>query len=156
MFFCRFFHSTVRVFTNRIVFQNAGRFGIDIKEPAKVAISKPRNPVIARFFRWAKLAENAEFGFDKMVKWKYKVNFQLYIDFSETTFYLEDENISEQDKNYTETQKTVQKTNENCIENKKTTQKIILSMSENPSITKAQLSENIGISVSTDNQNTKI
>jgi len=110
-------HSTIRVFTNRIVFQNAGRFGIDIKEPAKVAISKPRNPVIARFFRWAKLAENAGFGFDKMLKWKYKVNFQSYIDFSETTFYLENENISEQDKDYTETQKTVQKNDENYIEN---------------------------------------
>jgi len=54
--------------------------------------------------------------------------------------------------NCIENKKTVQKTalknNENYTENEKTTQKIILLMSENPSITKTQLSENIGISVS--------
>jgi len=46
------------------------------------------------------------------------------------------------------TQKTVQKTVENYTENEKTAQKIVLLMLENPSITKAQLSESIGISVS--------
>ena len=65
-------HSTIRVFSNRIVFQNSGRFYIDIEEARKLAISKPRNPVIARFFRWANLAENAGFGFDKMLNWKHK------------------------------------------------------------------------------------
>ena len=45
-------------------------------------------------------------------------------------------------------QKTVQKNDENYTKNEKTAQKIILLMSENPSITKVQLSESIGISVS--------
>jgi ATP-dependent DNA helicase RecG len=81
-------HSTIRVFSNRIVFQNPGRFYIDISETPKEAISKPRNPVIARFFRWANLAENAGFGFDKMLIWKNKVEFETHIDYSEVTFYL--------------------------------------------------------------------
>ena len=81
-------HSTIRVFTNRIVFQNPGRFDISISEWHKNAISKPRNPVIARLFRWAKLAENAGFGYDKMLTWKYKVEFCTNIDYSEATFYL--------------------------------------------------------------------
>jgi len=43
------------------------------------AISKPRNPIIARLFRWAKLAENAGFGIDKMLVWKNKVEFDTKI-----------------------------------------------------------------------------
>jgi ATP-dependent DNA helicase RecG len=39
-------------------------------------------------FRWAKLAENAGFGYDKMLAWKYKVEFDSNIDYSEATFYL--------------------------------------------------------------------
>ena len=82
-------HSTIRVFSNRIVFQNPGKFHINISEIPKNAISKPRNPVIARMFRWANLAENAGFGFDKMLVWKHKVEFETHIDFSEVTFYLD-------------------------------------------------------------------
>jgi ATP-dependent DNA helicase RecG len=81
-------HSAIRVFNNRIVFQNPGRFDINISQWQKTAISKPRNPVIARMFRWAKLAENAGFGYDKMLAWKHKVEFVTYIDYSEATFYL--------------------------------------------------------------------
>ena len=83
-------HSTIRVFDNRIVFQNPGRFDINISQWHKNAISKPRNPVIARIFRWAKLAENAGFGYDKMIAWKHKVEFNTDIDYSEAAFFLED------------------------------------------------------------------
>lgn len=85
-------HSTIRVYTNRIVFQNAGRFYIDIAKLGKEAISKPRNPVLARTFRWAKLAETAGFGIDKMLKWKNRVDFETQIDYSETIFELDLEN----------------------------------------------------------------
>jgi len=77
----------------KIVYQNPGRFDINISEWHKTAISKPRNPVIARLFRWAKLAENAGFGYDKMLAWKHKIEFDTYIDYSEATFYL-GENVS--------------------------------------------------------------
>jgi len=64
-------------------------YKIDISELQKNAISKPRNPVIARIFRWAKLSENAGFGFDKMLVWKNKVEFDTKIDYSEVTFFLD-------------------------------------------------------------------
>ena len=37
----------------------------------------------------AKLAENAGFGFDKMLLWENNVDFKTYIDFSDVTFYLD-------------------------------------------------------------------
>ena len=63
----------------------------------KNAISRPRNPLIARLFSRARLAENAGFGFHKMLV--YKVVFETYVGYSEVTLYLDkvikDKNIPE-------------------------------------------------------------
>jgi ATP-dependent DNA helicase RecG len=126
-------HSAVRVFSNRIVFQNPGRFDINILEWHKTAISKPRNPVIARIFRWAKLAENAGFGYDKMLAWKYKVEFDTNIDYSEATFFLSEKSADTQ-QNF-KSKKTVEKTVE----------KIIEAITNNPLITQGELSELTGL-----------
>ena len=63
-------HSTVRVFADRIEFQNAGRFMFDLKELKKQLHSMPRNPVLIKLFRFAKLGENAGYGIDKMLTWE--------------------------------------------------------------------------------------
>jgi ATP-dependent DNA helicase RecG len=63
-------HSTIRVFYDRIEFQNPGRFAIDLNSIGKVIASNPRNPSIIRFFRYAKLAENAGYGINKVLGWK--------------------------------------------------------------------------------------
>ncbi len=63
-------HSTIRVYSNRIEFQNAGRFIIDLNKLKKQISSIPRNPSIIKFFRYAKLSENAGYGIDKMLRWK--------------------------------------------------------------------------------------
>lgn len=63
-------HSTIRVYTNRIEFQNAGRFIIDLDKLYEQISSMPRNPSIIKFFRYAKLSENAGYGIDKMMRWK--------------------------------------------------------------------------------------
>ena len=125
-------HSTIKVFNNRIVFQNPGRFYIDISKLPKNAISKPRNPIIARLFRWAKLAENAGFGFDKMLVWKHKVEFETNIDYSEVTFYTE-----------TSAKKVGEKVGEKVTGNQ---QLIIDNIVENPYITAENLSLKVGIS----------
>ena len=133
-------HSTIRVFSNRIVFQNPGRFYIDIEEAKKQAISKPRNPVIARFFRWAKLAENAGFGFDKMLVWKHKVVFDnSHVDFSETTFYIDPIVVLKENV----TNKVPNKVPDNLSENLK---KIILEIQKDNKISMTKLAEIIGIS----------
>lgn len=63
-------HSTIRVYTNRIEFQNAGRFIMDLNKLHEQISSMPRNPSIIKFFRYAKLSENAGYGIDKMMRWK--------------------------------------------------------------------------------------
>lgn len=62
-------HSTIRVFNNRIEFQNPGRFAVHISDkPGKVK-SVPRNPNIIAFFRFARQGENAGYGIDKIMRW---------------------------------------------------------------------------------------
>jgi len=125
----------VRVFSNRIVFQNPGRFDINISEWHKTAISKPRNPVIARMFRWAKLAENAGFGYDKMLAWKHKVEFDTYIDYSEATFYLGEKAV--------ETPQNAG--SEKTVEKAETVEKILEAIINNPLVTQSELAEMTGL-----------
>ncbi|MBQ1652736.1 MAG: hypothetical protein II060_03020, partial [Bacteroidales bacterium] len=63
-------HSTIRVFTNRIEFQNPGRFMFDLSELRTQMHSMPRNPILVKLFRFAKLSENAGYGIDKMLTWE--------------------------------------------------------------------------------------
>jgi len=55
---------------DKIEFENPGNFPLPISELLRKDISLPRNPVIAKLFRNVKLAENAGYGFDKMLKWE--------------------------------------------------------------------------------------
>lgn len=74
----------VRVFSDRIEFENPGAFPRSIDILLHKDISIPRNPVLAKLFRCAKLAENAGYGFDKMLKWEKpthtKVRFENSVD----------------------------------------------------------------------------
>jgi len=91
--------------------------------------NKPRNPVIARLFHWAKLSENVGFGFDKMLVWKYKVGFDVHIDYSEVTFNLGDggEKVGE------------------MIGESEIQRKIIQLMLEQPKISAKQIGEMVGM-----------
>ena len=63
-------HPTVRVFDDRIVMQNPGRFILAAEEFRTRILSMPRNPNIIRFFRHPRLSENAGYGIDKILKWE--------------------------------------------------------------------------------------
>jgi ATP-dependent DNA helicase RecG len=63
-------HSCIRVYTNRVEFFNAGCFPVPVERLGKGIFSKPRNPTVAKLFRFAKLAENVGFGIDKLKSWK--------------------------------------------------------------------------------------
>jgi ATP-dependent DNA helicase RecG len=84
-------HPTIRVYDNRFEFQNPGRFMRDMKTLRKVIKSNPRNPSIIKFFRYAKLGENAGYGINKMIGWEKltgkKVTFESDIDSSTVTYY---------------------------------------------------------------------
>jgi ATP-dependent DNA helicase RecG len=74
----------IRVFTNRIEFENPGSLPRPVEELLKADESLPRNPVLAKFFRIAKLCESAGFGFDKMLEWKKQTGNEVIF---ETTVY---------------------------------------------------------------------
>ncbi len=63
-------HPTIRVFADRIIMQNPGRFILDASEFRSRVLSMPRNPSIIKFFRYPKLSENAGYGIDKIIKWE--------------------------------------------------------------------------------------
>ncbi|MDR0394698.1 MAG: putative DNA binding domain-containing protein [Tannerella sp.] len=150
----------IRVFTNRIEFENPGSLPRPVEELLKADESLPRNPVLAKFFRIAKLCESAGYGFDRMLEWKNQtgndVLFETTIDKTKFTFMIDTTkairkqnsamvenfaiNTEERDK---ENQKTTQKTiEENYPENKKTTQKIMGYNIDNNEITQTTTKEN--------------
>ena len=57
----------IRVFLNRIEFFNPGALPKPYEVLQKGDISLPRNPLITKMFRVIDLAENAGYGFDKMI-----------------------------------------------------------------------------------------
>lgn len=63
-------HPTIRVFDDRIVMQNPGRFILAADEFRSRILSIPRNPGIIRLFRHPRLSENAGYGIDKILGWK--------------------------------------------------------------------------------------
>lgn len=85
--------SRVRIFSDKIEFFNAGSYPKPIEYFLKSDTSMPRNPILARLFRAIKLAENAGYGFDKMIEgWKTysqkPIEFTTDSDTSLTTYYL--------------------------------------------------------------------
>lgn len=56
----------IRIFTNHIEFYNPGGLPKPLNELKGKDISLPRNPIITKLFRMAKLAENAGYGLDNM------------------------------------------------------------------------------------------
>lgn len=91
-------HPTIRVFDDKIMMQNPGRFILDADEFRNRILSMPRNPSIIRFFRHARLAENAGYGIDKILGWEKitgkPVAFESDIMISTVTYYLESSNNS--------------------------------------------------------------
>ena len=70
--------SRIRVFDDRIEFENAGGFPRTIEELLNADITIPRNPVIAKLFRCARLCETAGYGFDKMLLWQKKGGLKVH------------------------------------------------------------------------------
>lgn len=89
-------HPTIRVFTDRIMFQNPGKFMIDPNDVTQRLQSLPRNPTIIRLFRHAKISDNGGYGIDKMLLWKEltgkNVLFKTDLLLTEVTFYRQDYN----------------------------------------------------------------
>jgi predicted HTH transcriptional regulator len=93
--------SRIRIFHNKIEFFNPGGYPKPIEYFLHHDVSIPRNPIIAKLFRAVKLAENAGYGFDKMIEgWKtyseIPIEFQTDLDTSTTIFHLPANQASDQ------------------------------------------------------------
>lgn len=62
-------HPTIRVYFDRIEFQNPGGFHVSLEKAMNEIVSQPRNPILIKLFRFAKLGENAGYGIRRMKKW---------------------------------------------------------------------------------------
>jgi ATP-dependent DNA helicase RecG len=121
----------IRVFINRIEFFNPGALPKPYEELQKGDISLPRNPLITKIFRIIDLAENAGYGFDKMIKgwYSYYSNLPIIsgdIDSYKIEFYF--------NQKY-----TVEETVEETVD------KIFSLIKNNSSITAKELSLHIGL-----------
>ena len=63
--------SCIHVYTNRIEFVNGGSIPVNLKEIEGRAYTNPRNPTVARLFRFADIAENVGFGLNTLRSWKF-------------------------------------------------------------------------------------
>ena len=63
-------HPTVRVFDNRISFQNPGKIVVDMVHLRDRYQSVPRNPSLLKLFRYTKISDNAGYGMDKIYSWE--------------------------------------------------------------------------------------
>ena len=73
-------------------FVNSGLYSNLLDELRTKIHSMPRNPSIIKFFRYAKLSENAGYGIDKMIKWEQltggKVEFDTTLVSSTITYWF--------------------------------------------------------------------
>ena len=140
-------HPTIRKFDDRIEFQNPGSFivGIDVVKTKNASF--PRNPTIINLFRYVKLSESAGYGIDKMLRWekltKQAVDFETSILYSTITYHLPKSGMKSDMKSG---QKSGQKTRE----------QILKLIKKNPSVTRMQLTEELGISSSAIQRHIKI
>jgi ATP-dependent DNA helicase RecG len=74
-------NARIRVFSDRIEFFNPGALPKELKFILKEDFSQPRNPILAKIFRFAKFSENIGSGFHKMISgWKKQYKLQPVIE----------------------------------------------------------------------------
>ena len=144
----------IRVFFNRIEFENPGAFPRPIEELLREDVSVPRNPVIAKLCRCAKFCENAGYGFDKMLAWKKETNhdvlFENRVDSVKVTFMLKNGNVDISDgltSNHDSGQKGGQKGGQKQLLSDSQLM-IIEQIKQNPQISRKGISDFLGINPS--------
>jgi len=150
----------IRVFSNRIEFENPGCLPKPVEELLKTDESTPRNPVLAKFFRLANFCENSGYGFDRMLEWKNMtgndVIFETSIDKTKFTFMLdatkaigEESGTEGGTKTHEKHTENTQKTHEKHTENTQKTEVLVLQLlKENATISRTQIATQLNITES--------
>ena len=146
-------HPVIRVFSDRIEMQNPGKFMFPLSELRKQIHSMPRNPILSKLFRFARLSENAGYGIDKMLMWEQKrgkVDFTDDVVSSTIIFYFERDDVrssvsdTQGDNQDGTTETTPQKTTEKSSQ--KSSQKVIELISVDNKITTQEMADKLEIS----------
>ena len=138
----------IRVFSNRLEFFNPGALPKPYDVLQKGDISLPRNPLITKMFRVIDLAENAGYGFDKMIKgwlshYTVKPVVSGDIDNYRIEFFFDaKDTIKDIEKGDEGVEKGIEKGVERLSENERT---IINLISENHSVSKKEMQEKSGL-----------
>ena len=125
----------IRVFTDRYEFYNPGGLPKAIEFILKEDFSLPRNPVVAKLFRFIKLSENIGSGFSKMISgWQkhYHVKPLIASDFDFYTITFPTTTTTKS------TTKTTTKQN--------TEQQVLSVLRDNPHLTAEDVAKQVGIS----------
>jgi ATP-dependent DNA helicase RecG len=161
----------IRVFSNRIEFENPGSLPLPVEQLMKIDESLPRNPVLAKFFRIAKLCESGGYGFEKMLEWKKQtgndVTFETSIGKTKFTFMIDttkaireeggtiggmiDDMVTAESGQKTHRKHTenAQKTHRKRTENAQKTENLVLQLlKENTTISRAQIATQLNITKS--------
>lgn len=138
--------SCIHVYTNRIEFVNGGAIPIDLKEIEGHAYTNPRNPTVAKLFRFADVAENVGFGLHKMQGWETLTGRKVEINRNITSTTVSFELRSSL---HDSTKSTVESKGKSTVKSKvKTADSIKMLMKNEPSITIPEIAVTLGMSVS--------
>ena len=146
-------HPVIRVFSDRIEMQNPGKFMFPLSELRKQIHSMPRNPILSKLFRFARLSENAGYGIDKMLMWEQKrgkVDFTDDVVSSTIIFYFERADVrfsvsdTQGDNQDGTTEKSSQKTTRKSSQ--KSLQKVIELILVDDKITTQEMADKLEIS----------
>jgi len=146
----------IRVFTNRIEFENPGCLPLPVEQLMKIDESLPRNPVLAKFFRVAKLCESGGYGFDKMLEWKKQtgndVTFETSIAKTKFTFMIDTTKVVREKsgtKTHVSRTENTQKTYRKHTENTQKIEDLVLQLlKENATISRTQIATQLNITES--------
>ena len=128
----------IRIFNDRYEFYNPGSLPKELKFILKEDFSLPRNPIIAKIFRFIKLSENIGSGFHKMINgWKSQYNKKPIIesdfDYYKITF-------------LTTTSTTT--TTTTTITTTKSKEKLVLDViKKQPTVTAKEIAEKVGLTI---------
>ena len=137
-------NARIRIFSNRFEFFNPGALPKKIELILKEDYSLPRNPIIAKAFRFLRFAENIGSGFHKMINgWNKQYGLKPIIDgdfdFYKITF--------PKDKSGTTTKTTTYTTTKTTTKGEGKEKEILEIIENNPSLSVEQISGSVNLSI---------